>query len=105
MTIALNYSYDSRVNAVEVMYASFPFFLTMNATYGKYLLRPVLEWASSSYWTYDYAPRDIGKIVYYMGSTFQVRGRMGLTCCYLGASYPNATGNFVAHTERVERKT
>ncbi|KAJ3539402.1 hypothetical protein NM688_g6366 [Phlebia brevispora] len=51
-----------RVNAVEGLYAAFPFFLYLNATYGGYLLEPVLEYANTSSWTpaYSYAPRDIG---------------------------------------------
>ena len=50
----------SRVNAVELMYAAFPFFLTVNASYAGWLLDPVLEFASSPSWPYTYAPRDIG---------------------------------------------
>ncbi|KAJ3557496.1 hypothetical protein NM688_g1439 [Phlebia brevispora] len=70
-----------RVNAVEGLYAAFPFFLYLNATYGGYLLEPVLEYANTSSWTPAnlYAPSDIG------------------------ANYPNATGT-QSHSEGVERK-
>ena len=51
---------SGRVNPVEVLYASFPFFLSINASYGACLLKPVLDYASSSAWTQPYAPRDIG---------------------------------------------
>ena len=57
---------------MENLYASFPFFLYMNATYGKYLLEPVLEVASSSNWTQQYAPQDIGALV--------SLGQMSLDC-------------------------
>ena len=51
---------SGRVNPVEVLYASFPFFLSVNASYGAWLLQPVLDYASSPGWTQLYAPRDIG---------------------------------------------
>lgn len=44
------------------MYASFPFFLSINATYGGWLLAPVFEFASSPAWTYPYAPKDLGTL-------------------------------------------
>ena len=51
----------ARVNPVEVMYSAFPFFLTVNASYGGWLLRPVLDFAASPGWANQpYAPRDIG---------------------------------------------
>ncbi|KAJ3555355.1 hypothetical protein NM688_g2626 [Phlebia brevispora] len=72
-----------RVNAVEGLYAAFPFFLYLNATYGGYLLEPVLEFANTSSWTpaYPYAPRDIG------------------------ANYPNATSTPESHDEGVEQSS
>ncbi|KAJ3539023.1 hypothetical protein NM688_g6428 [Phlebia brevispora] len=71
-----------RVNAVEGLYAAFPFFLYLNATYGGYLLEPVLEYANTSSWTPAnlYAPRDIG------------------------ADYPNATST-QSHDEGVEQSS
>ncbi|KIP05603.1 hypothetical protein PHLGIDRAFT_108072, partial [Phlebiopsis gigantea 11061_1 CR5-6] len=68
-----------RVNPVEVMYSSFPFFLSLNASYGGWLLSPVLEFASSNAWGNPYAPRDIG------------------------IAYPNATGNSASHSQGVEQ--
>ncbi|GJE94471.1 hypothetical protein PsYK624_106410 [Phanerochaete sordida] len=69
-----------RVNPVEVMYAAFPAFLSVNATWGGWLLRPVLDFAASPVWQQAYAPRDIGD------------------------SYPNATGSPVtAHVQGVEQ--
>ncbi|GJE94479.1 hypothetical protein PsYK624_106490 [Phanerochaete sordida] len=69
-----------RVNPVEVMYAAFSAFLSVNATWGGWLLRPVLDFAASPMWRQAYAPRDIGD------------------------SYPNATGSPVtAHVQGVEQ--
>ncbi|GJE95221.1 DUF4965 and DUF1793 domain-containing protein [Phanerochaete sordida] len=73
-------SSDVRVNPVETLYASFPFFLTINATYGGWLLKPILDYASSSEcWSQPYAPADIG------------------------STYPNATGNTAIPEQGVEQ--
>lgn len=73
-------STTARVNPVEIMYSAFPFFLTVNASYGGWLLRPVLDFAVSPGWANrPYAPRDIGN------------------------AYPNATGNPAAHSQGVEQ--
>ena len=50
----------SQVNPVEKIYASFPFFIYLNATYCRFLLEPLLEMGNSSHWTWSYAPQDIG---------------------------------------------
>lgn len=42
------------------MYADFPFILSINVSYGGWLLNPVLEYGASPRWVYPYAPRDIG---------------------------------------------
>lgn len=51
----------SRVNPVEGLYGAFPFFLYINATYGGWLLNPILEFANTSQWGLPYPPRDIGE--------------------------------------------
>lgn len=53
----------SRVTPVEVLYASFPAFLYVNASYGGYLLEPILEYSNSTLWTFPYAPKDLGTYV------------------------------------------
>ncbi|KAI0341142.1 hypothetical protein BDW22DRAFT_330198 [Trametopsis cervina] len=70
---------QARVSPVELLYASFPAYLYMNVTYGRYLLEPLLEFSSSRFWTFPYAPAD------------------------LGLNYPNATGNSLPHNEEVEQ--
>ena len=52
---------SGRVNPVEVLYAAFPAFLSVNASYGAWLLRPVLDYAGSPGWAQAYAPKDIGE--------------------------------------------
>ncbi|KAL1667943.1 hypothetical protein GGF50DRAFT_86409 [Schizophyllum commune] len=60
---------SERVNAVETLYASWPAFLYVNATWAGYLLEPLLRFQSSNVYTKDFAAPD------------------------LGTSYPSATGN------------
>ncbi|GJE95220.1 DUF5127 and DUF4965 domain-containing protein [Phanerochaete sordida] len=56
-------SLNGRVNPVEILYGAFPFFLTINATLGGWLLRPILDFASSSSWHEAFAPADIGSVL------------------------------------------
>ena len=49
------------MNPVEVMYAAFPMFLYVNASYGGGLLTPLLEYQASNTYTLPYAASDIGK--------------------------------------------
>ena len=51
-----------RMNPVDVLYASFPFFLYLNATYAGHLLTPLLEYQDSPQWTQPYAARDLGRL-------------------------------------------
>lgn len=87
-----------RVNPVEVMYAAFPAFLCVNATWGGWLLRPVLDFAASPVWQQAYAPRDIGVLLLLREIS------CGLTVGE-GVNYPNATGNPVAHSQGIERRS
>ncbi|KAI0793186.1 hypothetical protein C8Q75DRAFT_804004 [Abortiporus biennis] len=67
-----------RVNAVETLYAAFPAFLYVNATYAGYLLAPLLESQDIPSYGQPYAGRD------------------------LGGTYPIAPGNNEAHQQGVE---
>ena len=82
------------------MYASFPFFLAINASYGGWLLAPMFEFAASAAWTYPYAPKDLGTCLIRAVSLNDQNPYVHGT----GTMYPNATGNSMPHDERVERK-
>ncbi|KAK7675988.1 hypothetical protein QCA50_021064, partial [Cerrena zonata] len=69
---------SSRVNPVEKIYASFPFFLFINSTYAGQLLSPLLEAQDSSMNDQAFAARDLGQ------------------------NYPQAFGTFTAHQQQVE---
>ncbi|KZT72217.1 hypothetical protein DAEQUDRAFT_763324 [Daedalea quercina L-15889] len=60
MIFMKNMGNNRRVNPVEIMYAAFPMFLCVNASYGRPLLTPLLEYQSSSMYTLPYAASDIG---------------------------------------------
>ncbi|KAJ7600907.1 hypothetical protein C8J56DRAFT_1019909 [Mycena floridula] len=49
-----------RVNAVETLYASFPAFLYLNASWAGMLLDPLLEYASSSLYPNRFSAPDLG---------------------------------------------
>jgi len=51
---------SSRVNPVEVLYAAFPIFLYLNASFAKRLLAPLLDFQDSALYTLPYAASDIG---------------------------------------------
>ncbi|KAK7685140.1 hypothetical protein QCA50_011503 [Cerrena zonata] len=55
-----NIGNSNRTSPVEAIYASFPFFLSINTTYAGQLLSPLLEFQDSSSNTQAYAARDIG---------------------------------------------
>ncbi|GJE95238.1 DUF5127 and DUF4965 domain-containing protein [Phanerochaete sordida] len=55
---------SGKMNSVGELYSAYPFFLTVNTSYGAWLLQPILEYASSPSWTEMYAPGDLGLLIY-----------------------------------------
>ncbi|TCD67396.1 hypothetical protein EIP91_012431 [Steccherinum ochraceum] len=70
---------SGRINPVETLYASLPYFLYVNASYIGYLLEPLLEFQNSSQYTQPYAATD------------------------LGTSYPKAVGSNQPHAQGIEQ--
>jgi len=68
-----------RVNPVETLYASFPFFLYMNSTYAGYLLEPLLETQDLPSNPLPFAARD------------------------LGTTYPTVLGDNQTHSQGIEQ--
>ncbi|CCM02781.1 uncharacterized protein FIBRA_04889 [Fibroporia radiculosa] len=60
MIFMRNMGINQRVNPVEILYASFPAFLYINASFGKPLLAPLLEYQGSPKTALPYAMSDLG---------------------------------------------
>ncbi|TDL28033.1 DUF1793-domain-containing protein [Rickenella mellea] len=67
------------VNAVDMLFSTFPAYLYLNPAIAGYLLSPLLEFQSSKLYALPYAAHDIG------------------------LAYPNATGNSNPHNEGIEQ--
>lgn len=48
------------IGTVDVSYPSMPLYLLYNAELVKGMMRPILKFARSSVWSYDFAPHDVG---------------------------------------------
>ena len=86
----------SRINPVEKIYASFPFFLFINATYAGQLLSPLLEFQDTPSNGPEYAARDLGN-----------RPLISHGCCtshdIIGQNYPQVDSQGLYHEQQVER--
>ncbi|KAK0441136.1 hypothetical protein EV421DRAFT_751118 [Armillaria borealis] len=60
MTFMKDIGDSGRVNPVEILYASFPAYLYINATWAGYLLEPLLRYQQSSQYAKAYAAPDLG---------------------------------------------
>ncbi|KAJ3795106.1 hypothetical protein GGU11DRAFT_793416 [Lentinula aff. detonsa] len=49
-----------RTNPVEVLYASLPAFIYLNASWTQYLLKPLLQYQQSNLYTLSFASQDLG---------------------------------------------
>ncbi|KIY63782.1 hypothetical protein CYLTODRAFT_493633 [Cylindrobasidium torrendii FP15055 ss-10] len=59
--MAIPYDSESRVSAVDTIFASFPALLRLNATWAGYLLRPLLDVGTTSWPDIEYASYDLGQ--------------------------------------------
>lgn len=58
------------ISTVEVLFSQAPFFLALNPELSKAMLIPVLNYASSPRWPYDYTPRNLGLYPFATGQGF-----------------------------------
>jgi hypothetical protein len=49
-----------RTNPVEQLYAAWPAFMYLNATYGRYILEPLLKYQFTASGSPNYAVKDLG---------------------------------------------
>ncbi len=58
------------IGTVDVSYPSVPLFLLYNTEYVKGMLRPIFKFAACDFWTYDFAPHDVGRYPYAWGQVY-----------------------------------
>jgi hypothetical protein len=75
----MSFSFRSRVQPVEVLYAAWPLLMIIDHSWGPGLLEPLLRFQNSPQYTIQFAAAD------------------------LGTQYPNATAANNAHSQGVER--
>lgn len=49
------------IGTLDVTYPSVPLFLKYNPEFVKGMLRPIIHYAHSEHWTYEFAPHDVGQ--------------------------------------------
>lgn len=58
------------IGTVDVSYPSVPLFLLFNPVLVEGMIRPVMRFAASDVWKYDFAPHDVGRYPYAWGQVY-----------------------------------
>lgn len=69
---------------VDVSYPSIPMFLLYNPELVRGMMRPVIKYARSSEWTFDFAPHDVGQYPHVNGQVYadnRLEGQMPVEEC------------------------
>lgn len=81
---------------VDVTYPSAPLFLLYNPELLKAMLRPVMDYAASEEWIYDFAPHDVGQYPLLNGQVYGVkRSTTPVTFHYEGQMPVEECGNMI----------
>lgn len=89
---------------MDALYASFPIYVYLNPTLGGYLLKPLLEYQNSKFYSNAYAALNLGEITRPFSHNARTHNVSAPYFLFVGSEYPLASGNTDTHAYGIERE-